>query len=301
MNFHEFTKELIKQLTPLFPEGTDLFIESMPKNNGVIYEALIIREPGINLSPTIYLEHYYSLFKDDVTMDEICHMICELFMEVRLNHPIDPGFFTDYERAKKQLIFHLVNYEKNRSRLDSIPHIPYLDLAIIFSCIIQLGSGKTASILIKKEHLQLWDVDFEDIKKQAFANTPRLLPAYIQPITDAIRDLIEADPTLKRFVPLIDPGDAPPLYVLTNEEQFHGASCILYPSILEEFAESIGTDFYVLPSSINEVILLPVPSRVADQELCSIVRSVNREQLPAIQQLSDSVYYYSRASQQLTL
>lgn len=133
MNFHEFSKELIRQLTPMFPEGTEIFIQSMPKNNGVILEALIIREPGINLSPTIYLENYYVLYKEGTSMDEICHIICEFFMEVRLNHPLDPRFFTDYSRAKEKLVFYVVNYDKNVDRLKDVPHIRFLDLAILFA------------------------------------------------------------------------------------------------------------------------------------------------------------------------
>ena len=61
MNFQQFSTELIRQLTPMFPEDTQISTQAIPKNNGVFLEALIIREPGINISPTIYLEDYYSL------------------------------------------------------------------------------------------------------------------------------------------------------------------------------------------------------------------------------------------------
>ena len=301
MNFQQFSKELTIQLTPMFPEGTQIHTQTIPKNNGVFLEALIIREPGINISPTIYLGDYFTLYQEGTSMDEICHIIFEVFLEVRLNHPIDPRFFTDYNRAKEKLVFYVVNYDKNIDRLEDVPHLRFLDLAILFCCIVQLENGKTATILIHNEHLAMWQVDFSDIKKQAFDNTPRLLPAYIQPIAEAIRDLIETNPSLHRLLPLIDLDDVPPLYVLTNETQFHGAACMLYPSVLEEFSESIGMDLYVLPSSIHEVILLPVSSRCADDELSALVQSVNRDQLPTMHQLSDSVYYYSRELHGLAL
>ena len=80
MNFQQFSDELIRQLTPMFPDGTQINTEMIPKNNGVFLEALIIREPGINLSPTIYLENYFELYKEGTSMDEICHIICEFFM-----------------------------------------------------------------------------------------------------------------------------------------------------------------------------------------------------------------------------
>lgn len=295
MNYQQFSDELIRQLTPMFPDGTQICAQSIPKNNGVFLDAIIIREPGINVSPTIYLEDYYVLYKEGSSLDEICHIICDVFLEVRLNHPIDPRFFTNFEQARKHLIYQLVNYEKNKERLADIPHIHYLDLAIIFCCMLRLENEETATILIRNEHLQLWQTDLETIKKQAFNNTPRLLPAYIQPITDAIRDLMESNEGLKRLLPLLERDLTPPLYVLTNETQMYGAACILYPALLAEFSDSVGKDLYILPSSIHEVLLLPTDTRCADDELCALVRSVNSEQLPLTQQLSDSVYYYSRA------
>ena len=301
MNFQQFSDRLIHQLLTMFPDGTQIDIQSLPKNNGVFLEALIIREPGINVSPTIYLEDYYALFKEGTSLDEICHIICDVFMEVRLNHPIDPRFFTDFEQAKKHLVYQLVNYDKNAERLSEIPHIRYLDLAIIFCCMLRLENGNSATILIRSEHLQLWQTDLETIKKQAFSNTPRLLPAYIQPIADAIRDLMEANEALARLLPLLTQESMPPLYVLTNETQLCGAACLLYPSLLAEFSDSVGMDLYILPSSIHEVLLLPTETRCADEELRALVRSVNSEQLPLTQQLSDSVYYYSRDMKGLVL
>lgn len=301
MNFQHFSDELIAQLTPMFPEGTLINIQKVPKNNGVCLDALIIREPGVNISPMIYLEDYYVLYKDGTLLDEICHIICDVFLEVRLNHPVDPRFFTDFEQAKKHLVYQLISYAKNEERLCELPHIRYLDLAIVFCCMMQLENGENATILIRNEHLDLWHTDLETIKKQAFDNTPRLLPAYIQPIADAICDLMEANESLERLLPLIDRDAAPPLYVLTNETQIYGAACMLYPSLLADFAESIGKDLYILPSSIHEVLLLPTDVRCADKELCALVRSVNSEQLPPAQQLSDTIYYYSREKKALIL
>lgn len=301
MNFQQFSDELIRQLTPMFPDGTQIGMQMIPKNNGVFLEALIIREPGINISPTIYLEDYYTLFAEGVSLEEICHIICDVFLEVRLNHPVDPRFFTDFEQAKQHLIYQIVNYGKNADRLCEIPHIRYLDLAIIFCCMLRLENGEAATILIRNEHLDLWKTDAGTIKKQAFDNTPRLLPAYIQPIMDAIRDLMESNESLERLLPLLEEDTAPPLYVLTNETQIGGAACMLYPSLLAEFSDSVGKDLYILPSSIHEVLLLPTDTRDADDDLRALVQSVNQEQLPPTQQLSDTVYYYSREEKGLIL
>lgn len=300
MNYNTFTSELTAQLTPLFPDRTQISIQSIPKNNGIFRDALIIREPEVNISPTIYLDDYYALYQDNTPIDEICRIICDVFLEVRLNHPIDPAAFSDFEQAKETIIFQLVNYKKNADRLQQLPHIPYLDLAAIFCCMLRLDNGERATITIKNEHLAMWQTDFETIRALAFAHTPRLLPAYIQPIADTLHDLLEDQPALEQLLSL-DDENIPTLYVLTNETQICGASCMLYPTLLSEFAEELGQDLYVLPSSIHEVLLLPTDKRDMDQSLSALVRQVNEEQLPETQQLSDHVYYYSRAAHSMML
>ncbi len=299
-NFSEFSDELIRSLTPMFPEQTTIDIQSIPKNNNIFYDALIIREPGTNISPTIYLEDYYALYCNGTQMDELCEIIYDVFLEVRLNHPIDPSFFTDFEQAKKRLIFQIVSYEKNEKRLNTMPHIRYLDLAIIFCCMLRMENGEAATVTIKNEHLLLWNTDLETIKNKAFENTPRLLPAYIQPVMDMLSELAESNPCFGALSELPDNAtDSLPLYVLTNETQIGGASCILYPQILSDFADDLNMDLYVLPSSIHEVLLLPTSVRENEQHLNALVSEVNKEQLPVTQQLADHVYYYSRASRDL--
>ncbi len=300
MNYHTFTSELTAQLTPLFPAGTELSVHAIQKNNGVLRDALVIREPGVRLSPTIYVDDYYRLYQDDTPIEEICRIICDVFLEVRLNHPIEPDAFTDFTQAKETIIFQLVNLDKNRERLSELPHIPYLDLAIIFCCVLELKNGEHATVTIRNEHLKLWNTDFETIRDLAFSHTPRLLPAYIHQITDTIRDLMETNPELERMLPLTN-DDAPKVYVLTNETQVGGAACMLYPTVLSDFADELGQDLYVLPSSIHEVLLYPTAARDSDPTLNSIICQVNKEQLPETQQLSDHVYYYSRASHALAL
>ena len=301
MNYNEFLQTLQTQLLLLFPEGSNISIRTLPKNNGISREALIIREPHTNLAPVIYPEDYYSLYVEGTSIDELCTNICDVCMESRLNHPIDASCFTDFDKAKERLIFQIVNYEKNTLRLPDIPHIRYLDLAVIFCCLIPMKNGMDTTTIVHWEHLQLWDTDFETIKKQAFCNTPRLLPPYIQPIADAIHDLITRNPSLNRLLPDSFGQMTSRLYVLTNETQVCGAACMLYPSLLQEFSESLGTDLYILPSSIHEVLLLPTNARDSDERLSALVRAVNSEQIPPGQLLSDSIYYYSREKAALTL
>lgn len=54
------------------------------------------------------------------------------------------------------------------------------------------------------------------------------------------------------------PESGIPIYVLTNPENFLGAGGIVLPSVLTQLSDFFMQDFYILPSSIHEVIVIPV-------------------------------------------
>ena len=91
------------------------------------------------------------------------------------------------------------------------------------------------------------------------------------------------------------------MYVLTNQNKLNGASCILYEHLLELFADRLGADLYILPSSVHEVILIPATSDTSFAELSRMVKEVNETQVSPEEILSDHVYYFSRNSRSIRM
>lgn len=83
-------------------------------------------------------------------------------------------------------------------------------------------------------------------------------------------------------------------FVLTNNDKFYGAAGILRTDLLRQFAEEQGCDFYILPSSVHELILVPDKHDFTKTELRDMVKTVNEEQVAVEERLSDDVYYFSR-------
>lgn len=74
--------------------------------------------------------------------------------------------------------------------------------------------------------------------------------------------------------------------------------------MLEQIAEKFGSGFYILPSSVHEVILLPVTTEIRGSvaEMRSMVREINAsDDVPEEEVLSDEVYYYDREGQELSI
>jgi hypothetical protein len=88
------------------------------------------------------------------------------------------------------------------------------------------------------------------------------------------------------------PDDEEDLYLLTNESALYGAAVILYPGILQEAADYMESDFFVLPSSVHEVILLP-DNGEEPESLLQIVSDINHTQVEEEEILIDAVYKYT--------
>ena len=117
-------------------------------------------------------------------------------------------------------------------------------------------------------------------------------------MTEILKELLCEDASLS--IPA-DAGILCPMYVLTNQHKLNGSVCILYQNVLRDFANRLACDFYILPSSIHEVLLIPAANQISYQELSDMVQDVNSSQLSREEILSDHVYYYSRETCQITM
>ena len=72
----------------------------------------------------------------------------------------------------------------------------------------------------------------------------------------------------------------------------NGAGIIGYPGFMEMASEKLGGDFFLLPSSVHEVLLIPDDGKTDYRNLESMVREVNATQVELKDQLSDNVYHY---------
>ena len=98
---------------------------------------------------------------------------------------------------------------------------------------------------------------------------------------------------------LISMPDIPDtMFVLTNDTKVNGAAAILNDDIRQEIAEKVG-DFYMLPSSIHETLIIPKDAGMEFKELEQMVQEVNQKQVAPGERLSDHVYEYDAKEHEL--
>lgn len=306
MTYETFKAKLLAELTGHFPPDTSITIHPIPRNNHIETDGLTILESGFNITPTIYIQEYYEKLAQGLSFPEIFQQILAVYYKYRPVENIDASFFSDFSFVQTHVVYRLVHYERNRELLNQIPHIPFLDLAIIFYCLLSAEPTKNASILIKNNHMDFWETDAQTLYRLARKNTPFLMQHRCEPLSKLLFDSSSSKAVSqgKSGIDLPRPSEAPApcsLYVLTNEQRFYGAACLLYEELLFDLSQKLQKDFYVIPSSIHEVLLIPATLGMDRDFFNSMIREVNATHLVPEEILSDHVYYYSRQERQLSV
>lgn len=82
------------------------------------------------------------------------------------------------------------------------------------------------------------------------------------------------------------------MYVATNSKKLNGACVMLYDGLLRDFARKVGRSFYIIPSSIHEVVLIPDTLDMDINYMKAMVKKVNGTEVSPDEVLSDNVYRY---------
>lgn len=82
-----------------------------------------------------------------------------------------------------------------------------------------------------------------------------------------------------------------PMFCLTNETKMNAASLILHEDIRKQIGEFMKGDFYILPSSIHETLLLPDNGNFDVKALNAMVKEVNATEVALEDILSDKVQF----------
>lgn len=290
MTFYQFVQAVEVKLKEVVSEDTTLSIYEADKNNGVKRIGITFVKQGINLSPTIYLEEYYEKYQKGNSFEDIIEDILCLYYEVQVKKSWDEEQIADFRAVEEHIIYRLINAEANKELLKDVPYIPYLDLAIVFYVMLEINEHGTACMLIRREHLEMWEVSLHTILDRAKTNTWRLLPSEFHTMRAIMKEYKKEGDYLGLDI----------LHVLTNKVRTFGAAAILYEGCLEMIADFLEDNYYVLPSSVHEVIIIAEKDAPRGEGwLSEMVQEINETQVEAEEVLSNSAYYYDRQKKKL--
>lgn len=280
-------------------------VQDVHKNNNLVLTGITILKKDCNIAPTIYLNQAFEQYQEGRTMESICREIIRVYEEHKVQTDFDVSCVTDFSKVQNRICYKVINAEKNKVLLADTPHVLLEDLAVIFYILVSNDAEGTGTITIKNDMLEYWDVNTDTLYELALANTQRLFRGTVQSMANVMMDILskqmDEESAMEFFDMMVDADDVIPMYVCTNTMKLNGAGVILYNGLLQKFADRVGSDVFILPSSIHETLLIPVNEDMDVEYLRDMVRTVNRTEVAPDEMLSDNVYRYNRLTDRVEL
>jgi len=297
LTYNLFKEKVLNELPGYMPEEyrPDECIEYKVRKNNVEIDALSLRG-GIykTMSPSMSFGALYDAYHENGgKFDELMNSVADMLVNTVDRAPkVDADTFNDPEH---RIIFQLVNASSNKKMLQDAPHRGYLDLAITYRYILSVVEDGMSGTVVTNQLMKMMGVTEEDLFRFAKNNTPNMLPAVFENIVKVIGEISETEGLGLCFS---DIEETVPMYVITNKYMQFGSSAVLYDETLEHVSEifsSYGGDFFLIPSSIHEMIATPIIDGIGEpKEIIELVKEVNATQVGVQERLSNSLYrYYS--------
>lgn len=317
MNYQMFEEQVLNGVKERMP-SCEIMKQTFLKNNGIERSAIVMiaGQEKMELNPACYLDDFWNRYTSGKSFEEVLDEICDYLKQARIGSRFPMQDFLSFAKMKGCIAYRLINTKANEALLETIPHVSFLDLSIVFYCVLDLFSDGNATTTITNEVMQLWKTTTEELMTIAAKNTPRILPCRVKDMDEVIREIFVqemmakygdtnrlredeesvdldalADEMMEEFE---KQQNRLRMYVMTNSSRMNGASCILYQGFLNRLSKKLECDFIILPSSIHEVILLPERNGCVPEEYNDLVAEINQKAVEPGEVLSDHIYFYRR-------
>lgn len=277
-------KEVLREVKERMGDHYEVYSEEIGKNNGLMCQAVTIREHGSRVAPSIHADSLLEKIEsEEISVQEAAAAITGVYWEkyskegfADIKNCISKEFILD------RVIYQIVNKEKNANRLKKMPHKTFLDLAAAYRVIWKEEDSGMLSKAVTDEFCSHYSISQDELDAAARRNTEQR--------GFCVHSMASL---LKELICMPEDVEEAPMWVITNPGKFYGAAVMLYEEYFSDLSGHLENDLYILPSSIHEVIV--VPANVFETDfLKEMVREVNASEVAAEEVLSENVYRYSR-------
>lgn len=292
MSFEDFSdraQEEIRDWLPDLYKDAEVSVETVERLRGD-YSGMTVVPGGRLMAPIINLQEFYNLYVGDPDWEKVMHSMADLV--TRFSRLPDVEWLSHYELVKDSLFLKLCSIEGNEQLLEHMPHWRYADLALTMHIRSKYFDNELYSVALTRDMAEDYGISEAELLKDAFASAQEMFPVRFEAMENVLAEGHHDSGRQARREASAGSG----MLLLTNQYMLNGASALFYPGILKEAAVLMEGSYYILPSSIHELILLP-EKYVADyHDVERTVRRINRTQVAPEDWLSDHVYHYDNVS-----
>lgn len=296
-NFMNQVKNQIKKYLPKYFEDAEVGIEERIKNNDCIKQGLMVYRKGESITPKIYLEGYEKRYENGEPLESLLREIADLRVLLDQGDKSIILDLMDYASLKKNLVFSMCDPEMNQRQFKYYVHTRHGRYAAMYRLFLEQNENGTTSMLITENHLKMWEITEEQLYEDTMRaenmrgfelKCVRELLCEQQRTDDNTCVPIKADNLFEVSGMKMQDN----MYVLSNHTGNYGAGAIMHTEILEKIGNILKSDFFILPSSIHELIVTTDFGIFSQQELEEMVAEINTTQVEPEEIFSNHVSFY---------
>ena len=295
MDYQTFLKRFLSGVNEELPAGRTANYRKVRKTNGVLYTGLCLEMRGEkDFSPIIYMEPVYERYCRETDLARFVHEAVRVLMG-----PVRTDFSTeeimDPEYVRSHVIYRLMNTKGNEELLAAVPHRDYLDLSVTYGILLSMSDEVFGLAQISDEIAERLALTEAELYLLAKRNTEVLLGTDIKFFRDFAAQSCDVAGWPEEGL-----RAAAQFLVLTNRYAFFGSSILLNGAVLKETAERLQSDYYLLPTSVHELMAVPVGVR-SPGELKTLLEAVASDEKRPENLLTGSFYRFDRADNALSI
>ncbi len=207
------------------------------------------------------------------------------------------------EVSTDQVLSHIIPCMTSKENFNELPedtpHVNYNEMVIIFRVVFGSGEGPFTKEqrgwgIVSKQNMEDLELNLGRLLALSMENAKDSF--HVEGLSQLLLKLFD-DPMEEEVDPVmmaraLEPGEEE-IYVLTNKNGMFGAAGMLFEEALKMAASKAGGDFYLIPSSIHECLIIPAREGEDWKTLKSILTQINYEIVAEEDILSYSIYKYN--------
>lgn len=271
ISYERFRQEVMNRILSYLPESYGdwkVRMETEYKVNQTL-DCLTLFPPEqrkLIAVPKFYMQEYYKMFLKGASADYILRMIASRIENAPSPEAVEASGF-DLLQFQNDVVLQLVNRFRNHVFLKSVPHRPFLDLAVIYRILVFDPNGVWSGAIVNYSMLNAMGITEEELFERAYKHTPQAIPFR-----------------------LADTGE---ILMVTNDSEQFGAAAMLYPEQLNAACEKLGGSIYIFPGSMHELyIVREEPAKLDFYR--QMVACANSDVVDETEWLSGQVYRYNQ-------
>ncbi len=297
MKYKDFVDEVVKRLEGFYGGDAEITVRKVIKNNNQNLDGLhiVFKNEGTGITPILYLEEYYGAYlTGKMSIEECVGSIIDLRREQTVSEVQVQGLLArmmNWDSIKEDIYPMLVMTEDNQEMLDSLVHMEFLDLSVIYNIRIEATGMESAFVKVSNSLFEKYGITKEILHQQALCNMKKDgygFRSMGMVISEMMNEELDED--------FLESGI--PMFIMTNKRKQYGAAGILDKQFLHE--ECLGKSFFIIPSSTHETIFVP-DDNVEQDALDSMVREVNQTLVGVEERLSNHTYYYDSKIEEIRI